>query len=102
MERSHRVVDHPIQSDTEVLLAIRDALRSVYEDVLKQPIPRKVRAVLSRLEDESQAEPVSSTRSLDDSLPPSHGVQKPSAERSLPPISTRFRYSAAEPCTPLR
>jgi hypothetical protein len=102
MERSHRVVDDPMQSDTEVLLAIRDALRSVYEDVLKQPIPRNVRAVLSRLEDESQGEPFSSRRSLDDRLLPSQEAQGPSVERSLSAIGARFRHSAAEPCKPLR
>jgi hypothetical protein len=102
MERSHRVVDDPMQSDTEVLLAIRDALRSVYEDVLKQPIPRNVRAVLSRLEDESHFEPFSSMGCADDGLPPSQGVQRPSGERSLPPTGARFRHSAARPCTPLR
>jgi hypothetical protein len=62
MQRSHPLAERPAQYDAEVLLAIRDALRSAYEDVLKQPMPRKVRAVLARLEDESQAEQPALTR----------------------------------------
>jgi hypothetical protein len=98
MERSHRNIDDPIQSDAEVLLAIRDALRSVYEDVLKQPIPHRVRAILSRLEDESHLGPLDSAQSLD--TPPLR--RAPGAGRTLPPISAGFRRPGAEPCRPSR
>ena len=100
MERSHRNIDDPMQSDAEVLLAVRDALRSVYEDVLKQPIPRRVRAILSRLEDESHLEPLASVHSLDDSAPPL--PQAASAGETLPPIGAGFKRSGAEPCRPSR
>jgi hypothetical protein len=36
-------------SDSELLYAVRNELRSVYDDVLKQPIPRRISAVLLRL-----------------------------------------------------
>ena len=44
----------PIQSDTELLRAIRDDLRTVYEVILQRPPPHNVRAVLSRLDHEWQ------------------------------------------------
>jgi hypothetical protein len=37
------------RSDSELLYAVRNELRSVYDDVLKQPIPRRIAAVLLRL-----------------------------------------------------
>ena len=49
MERRH---PHR-QYDAEVLLAIREALRSTYNDILKQPMPHDVRAVVARLEHET-------------------------------------------------
>src|SRR5215212_8865956 len=39
--------------DAEALLAIREALRSTYDDVLKRPMPHDVRAVVDRLEHET-------------------------------------------------
>jgi hypothetical protein len=42
----------PIQSDTELLRAIRDDLRDVYEVILQRPPPHHIRAVLSRLDHE--------------------------------------------------
>src|SRR5215212_4804653 len=41
------------QYDAEVLLAIRETLRSTYKDILKQPMPHDVRAVVARLEHET-------------------------------------------------
>ncbi len=40
----------PIQSDTELLRAIRNDLRDVYEVILQRPPPHNVRAVISRLD----------------------------------------------------
>ncbi len=42
----------PLQSDTELLRAIRNDLRDVYEIILQRPPPHNVRAVLSRLDHE--------------------------------------------------
>src|SRR5215212_6229642 len=39
--------------DAEVLLAIREALRSTYDDILKRPMPHDVRAIVARLEHET-------------------------------------------------
>src|SRR5215208_6791789 len=55
MGRSHPMDDRPTQYDADVLLAIRDALRSAYDDVLKQPMPHDMRALLARLEHETDS-----------------------------------------------
>ena len=44
----------PSESDTELLRAIRDDLRTVYEVILQRPPPHSIRAVLSRLDHEWQ------------------------------------------------
>jgi hypothetical protein len=99
MERSHRIIDDPMQSDAAVLLAVRDALRSVYEDVLKQPIPRNVRALLSRLENESHLEPFAQ---FSRSPTASRRAKVPSTGPDLPATRAVFRRSEAEPCRPSR
>jgi hypothetical protein len=55
MGRSHPIDDRPTQCDADVLLAIRDTLRSAYEDVLKQPMPNNMRALLARLEHQTDS-----------------------------------------------
>jgi hypothetical protein len=55
MMRGGRLAEEaPIQSDRELLRAIRDDLWDVYEVILQRPPPHNVRAVLSRLDHEWQ------------------------------------------------
>jgi hypothetical protein len=59
MARDGRLVDRaPLQSDAELLRAIRDDLHIVYDVILQRPPPNNVRALLSRLD----REPVTSDR----------------------------------------
>jgi hypothetical protein len=59
MARDGRLVDRaPLQSDAELLRAIRDDLHIVYDVILQRPPPNNVRALLSRLD----REPVMSDR----------------------------------------
>ncbi len=44
-------------SDDELLAAIRRDLRSIYSDVLREPLPEKLAAVLLRLELQSCVSP---------------------------------------------
>jgi hypothetical protein len=54
MARDGRLVDQgPLQSDAELLRAIRDDLHIVYDVILQRPPPNNVRALLSRLDGES-------------------------------------------------
>ncbi len=41
-----------VVSDTELLRRIGHDLRSIYTEVFKQPLPRKIEATLSRIERE--------------------------------------------------
>jgi hypothetical protein len=55
MMRGGRLAEEAlIQSDRELLRAIRDYLWDVYEVILQRPPPHNVRAVLSRLDHEWQ------------------------------------------------
>ncbi len=50
----HTPACHVVISDAELLQSIRIRLRSVYVDVLKQPVPRAVEALLVRIEDDER------------------------------------------------
>ena len=44
------------QTDAELLRSIRDGVRSTYEEILRQPLPRDIEAILSRLDEEADDE----------------------------------------------
>ena len=44
------------QTDAELLRAILDGVRSTYEEILRQPLPRDIQATLSRLDEEADLE----------------------------------------------
>ena len=43
-------------TDAELLRSIRDGVRSTYEQVLQQPLPHNIEAILSRLDEEADLE----------------------------------------------
>jgi hypothetical protein len=45
-----------LQTDAELLRSIRDGVRSTYKEVLRQPLPRDIEAILSRLDEEADLE----------------------------------------------
>jgi hypothetical protein len=58
MKHAAHAASDPMISDAELLLSIRIGLRSVYKDVLRQPVPRTIEALLMRLEaDETVSNP---------------------------------------------
>ena len=44
------------QTDAELLRSIRDGVRSTYKEILQQPLPRNIEAILSRLDEEADLE----------------------------------------------
>jgi hypothetical protein len=44
------------QTDAALLRSIRDGVRSTYKEILQQPLPRDIEAILSRLDEEADLE----------------------------------------------
>lgn len=53
-QAAHTPACHVVISEAELLHSIRIGLRSVYVDVLKQPVPRAVEALLVRIEEDER------------------------------------------------
>jgi hypothetical protein len=51
-QAAHTTASYVVTTDAELLHSIRIGLRSVYKEVLKQPVPRTIEALLMRLEED--------------------------------------------------